>query len=479
MNQPTTITILSQLFQNHFSESPKSILALPESGSNRKYYRIHSSNYTAIGAYNNDIKENEAFFSFTQTFLSLKLNVPSIYKIDEDQKHYLIRDLGNKALFDSIQAYQREETEEYPLCCIKKSIEMLIDFQVLGAKHIDFSKCYPREKFDAQSVQWDLNYFKYNFLKLTSIPFDESLLENDFQTIIELLEKAPSDYFMFRDFQSRNIMISEDKPWFIDYQGGRKGALQYDLASILYSPKSHLNKIQRESLLSYYIESIKKKIDLDENEFVAQYYGFVLVRILQALGAYGYRGIFEKKQNFINSIPKALSNLQFIFDEKLSIDLPEIKRITNILAESKWAKPYQPDAKKLTVRITSFSYKKGIPEDPSSNGGGFAFDCRGLPNPGRLEEYKKLSGLDQSVINYLEEHNEVEEFQKAAQKLVGISVEEYLKRGFNHLCINFGCTGGQHRSVYNAERMFHWLKNNYSVELVITHTEQKNWPKNE
>lgn len=479
MKQATTTAILSQLFHNHFSESPTTIQALPESGSSRKYFRIKSSNNSAIGAFNNDIKENEAFFSFTQTFINLELNVPEIYQIDTDRKHYLISDLGDQTLFNSIQSYHRKEVKEYPLCCIKKSIEMLIDFQISGAQQIDFSKCYPREKFDNQSIQWDLNYFKYNFLKLTTIPFDENLLEKDFQSIIQFLGKAPSDYFMFRDFQSRNIMIFNGNPWFIDYQGGRKGALQYDLASILYSPKSHLNKIQQESLLLHYIEHLKKRIDLDEEQFVAQYYGFVLVRILQAIGAYGYRGIFEKKQNFINSIPKAISNLQFIFNEKLALYLPEIKRITNILSDSKWAKPYQPETNKLTIRISSFSYKKGIPEDPSSNGGGFAFDCRGLPNPGRLTAYKKRSGLDQTVITYLEKYKEVEDFQKAAQKLVGISVEEYLNRGFNHLCINFGCTGGQHRSVYNAQRMFDWLENNYPVKLVITHTEQNNWPKNE
>ena len=475
MNQSVVLEKLTKLFESHFLESIIQINPLPQSGSNRKYFRLSSENYTAIGAYNTNVKENEAFFSFTNTFLELQFNVPTIYGIDEDRQHYVVRDLGDETLYDSINRYFKSENQEFPRCCIKNSIENLIDFQIEGAKHIDFSKCHPRDKFDRRSIQWDLNYFKYNFLKLVDIPFDEELLENDFQTIIEEIEATPADYFMFRDFQSRNILLFENNTWFIDYQGGRKGPLQYDLASILYSPKTHLNIIEREILLQHYIKKLKERIDVDDASFIRQYYVIVLARILQALGAYGYRGLFEKKNTFIQSIPIALKNLNFIFTKKLELEVPEIKKISDALISSKWAVRYRTPENKLTIRITSFSYKNGIPSDPSENGGGFAFDCRGLPNPGRLTEYKKQSGLDQPVIKYLEQFPEVEEFQQSAQKMMAITIDEYLRRGFTHLCINFGCTGGQHRSVYNAEKMYQWIQNNYPANLVITHTEQSRW----
>lgn len=461
-------------------QDSKEIIQLPQSGSSRIYFRLKTDSQNYIGAFNNDLKENEAFFSFTKTFKQLDINVPEILTIASDRKHYLLSDLGNETLFSALKNNKRTEKGKSNLCYIKKSLLALIDIQINGGNNIDFTKCYPRDKFDAQSIQWDLNYFKYEFLKLANISFDEQKLENDFQTIITYLQEVPSEYFMFRDFQSRNIMIIDDEPWFIDYQGGRKGPLQYDVASILYSPKTRLNKIQQEALLDFYIEQLSQKISIDTNLFKNQYYGFVLIRILQALGAYGYRGIFEKKSNFRNSIPVAIKNLSQLFiDKKRAIELPEIEAIVNYLSVSDLAKPYCIPTDKLTVRITSFSYKKGIPDDPSENGGGFAFDCRGLPNPGRYDEYRTFNGKDSKVQAYLEEYPQVLNFQENVREIVKISLEEYIKKGFNHLCVNFGCTGGQHRSVYNAEKFSEWVTNNFPVNVVLIHTEMMNWKKHE
>jgi len=271
-------------------------------------------------------------------------------------------------------------------------------------------------------------------------------------------------------------MIVDEEPWIIDYQGGRRGPLQYDVASLLYSPKTKLNKPQHEALLDFYTSLISK--DIDKAQFVHYYYDFVLVRILQAMGAYGFRGLYEKKPNFKTSIPLAIENLSDIFDnKKLEIDLNELERIVKKLSQSEWAKPFILPKNQLTISIQSFSYKKGVPNDPSENGGGFVFDCRGLSNPGRLPEYRSFTGLDKIVIDYLEQYPEVEKFQKNVREIVSISIEEYLKRGFNHLFVAFGCTGGQHRSVYNAQNFSEWIKNNYPVNVVLVHNEKNNWPK--
>ena len=472
--------VISSLFEQIFNVKPLSVEPLPRSGSDRIYFRLAHKEQTAIGAYNPDIKENEAFFSFTQTFGKLGINIPSILSVAPDRQHYLLTDLGDESLYHRISTNYKKHEDMTALCLIKESLLGLLKMQIEGARHIDFSKCYPRGAFDRQSVMWDLNYFKYEFLKLTGTPFDEQALEDDFNTLANYLMQAPSDYFMYRDFQSRNIMLINNEPWFIDYQGGRKGPLQYDLASILFSPKSRLNQVKREALLEFYLNKLEDYIVIDRNKFKAFYYSFALVRILQALGAYGFRGIFEGKPHFRSSIPEAISNLQFLFSNNLvKIKLPEIERLVIELARSKWSEKYVLPENQLTIRVTSFSYKKGIPDDPSENGGGFVFDCRGLPNPGRLKEYQCYSGTDKQVIDYLEQFKEVAEFQNQVRNIVEISIREYLKRGFNHLSVNFGCTGGQHRSVYHAEKFAHWVENNFPVRMVLIHTEKENWKQNE
>ncbi len=463
--------ILSSLFEISFKEKPITTEKLPGSGSDRIYFRLKSENNSAIGAYNSDINENEAFFSFTQTFLKIGIRVPELFAISPDRKHYLLADLGNETLYDRIS---KRESGKPILCQIKDILLELIKIQVKGATSIDFDKCFPVKTFNRQSIMWDLNYFKYDFLKLAGIPFNELNLENDFNSLANHLLEAPSSFFMYRDFQSRNIMLKDNSAWFIDYQGGRLGPLQYDLASLLYSPKTRLNETQREVMLEYYLNHLDGYIDVDHEQFKEFYYSFVLVRILQALGAYGFRGIFEGKQNFRSSIPDASKNLSFLIKENLiKIDLPEIKAIINKLAESPLSQHNNLPENTLTIRVTSFSYKKGIPYDPSENGGGFVFDCRGLPNPGRYPEYKSFWGTDQVVIEFLDKYEEVAEFQRNVQEIVKISIKEYLSRGFNHLCINFGCTGGQHRSVYNAEKFAAWAVNNFPVNVVLLHTEKQ------
>lgn len=470
---------ITQLFANTFNEATTTIEKLPSSGSARIYFRICSKSRTVIGAYNEDIEENEAFFSFTESFEKLGLKVPKIFSISSDRKFYIQSDLGNQTLYHSIWKGNEDGNEKTSLCHLKKSLSNLVQFQLKGKDSIDFTKCYPTSKFDGQAIQWDLNYFKYNFLKLAKVPFNEQLLENDFQTIIDNLSKVSSDYFMFRDFQSRNIMIIKDEPWFIDYQGGRMGPLQYDLASILYSPKTQLNDTKKELLLDFYIEQLQEEQNVDIDQFKSEYYNFVLIRVLQAMGAYGYRGLFEQKNSFIKSIPVAISNLNQLINSNKVLDLPELKRIIKHLATSHWANKFELNENTLTLRVCSFSYKNGIPMDPSENGGGFAFDCRGLPNPGRYKQYKHLNGTDTEVINYLQEYAQVFEFQKNAQNITKISIEEYIRRGFKHLCVNFGCTGGQHRSVYNAEKFAQWASNNFPVKVVLIHNEMNSWKRDE
>ena len=354
------------------------------------------------------------------------------------------------------------------------ALQELIRFQLDGHRGLDYKNSYPRHSFDAQSIQWDLNYFKYYYLKLANISFDEQLLEDDYRKFINLLLQAGQDFFMFRDFQSRNIMIRNEKLYFIDYQGGRKGALQYDLASLLYQAKANLPEPLREQMLEYYLDKLQKRINIDRKKFTDQYYAYVLVRTMQVLGAYGYRGFFERKSHFIDSIPYAINNLQNIFGKLNFIDnLSEIKNILQQIMKSKSETIQTEENSKLHVNILSFSYKKGLPEDNSGNGGGFIFDCRALPNPGRFDEYKTSTGKDRNVIEFLDDKMEVNNFLAGTFNLVEASVETYLSRKFTHLQVCYGCTGGQHRSVYSAEKLAGFLRKKFDVEISVKHREQE------
>ncbi len=479
--------VLCRLFKSFTGQEPETVAALPVSGSDRRYYRLSIADKSIIGACNDELKENEAFFYFTTHFLKKKLPVPEVLLISDDRKAYLQTDLGDETLFSLLgKQGLNEEVKKY----YRQTVGHLLRFQVAGFEGLHTDYCYPRARFDRQSMHWDLNYFKYYFARLSGLRFDEQALENDFETLISFLEEADSDFFMFRDFQSRNIMIRNNSPFFIDYQGGRAGALQYDLASLLYDAKADLPKEFRQELLELYLAQLDnlaaeyfsdtlQNRHFSRTSFLKYFDGFILMRILQAMGAYGYRGYYQKKEHFLKSIPYALKNLeQLLSGPSFPILIPELRQLLEAaMHDSRLAAiaPAITGAHKLHVRVTSFSYKRGIPKDNSEHGGGFVFDCRALPNPGRLPEYKPQSGLDEPVVNYLREYEATEAFLKHVNGLVDAAVTNYLERGFDHLMISFGCTGGRHRSVYFAEKLAGHLNEKFGLNVSPEHTEQPYW----
>ena len=469
----TKIKDITALFKSWSDERIDNIEAIAESGSNRKYFRIFYNQSSVIVAINPDVKENRAFVEFSKQFKKIGLPVAEVLAEMPEKGLYLLEDLGDVSLYDVIS--KRSKDDEFKpewIELYKKVLDYLIRFQIEGAGNLDFSLCYPRAKFDAQSIAWDLNYFKYYFLKLKGVDFDEQLLENDFKSFTEVLLSADSTFFMYRDFQSRNIMIKDGEPYFIDFQGGRQAALQYDLASLLYQAKAMIPAQIREELLDYYITEISKVISIDSKTFRDTYHNYVLIRILQTLGAYGYRGYYERKAYFIQSIPLALNNLNNLLPEVGILNkLPELKRCLNEICMQPIPRT-NPTSEGLRLQITSFSYMKGIPEDDTDNGGGFVFDCRALPNPGRDEEYKQLTGKDSDVINFFADKKELPEFLNSVYSLVDSSIENYTKRHFSNLVVNFGCTGGQHRSVYCAENLYRHVKSKYDIDVEIRHREQ-------
>lgn len=464
---------LLKLFQDWSGEPAQTYVPLPPSGSYREYYRIQSLNKTAIGAYNTDKKENIAFINFSKHFFSKGLNVPEIYREDLNKNVYLMRDLGDVTLFSYVTALRKDyRFPKEGVNVYKLTLEKLPEFQIIGGEGLNYNDCYPRSHFDSQSMMWDLNYFKYYFLKLAKVPFDEQKLEDDYQTFCGFLLKTKTDYFLYRDFQSRNVMLCNGEPYFIDYQGGRKGALQYDLASLLYDAKADLPNEVRGELLSHYIKALKNYIEVNEREFIEFFYGYALIRIMQAMGSYGFRGFYEKKEHFLKSIPYSLKNLEWILNNvELPIKVPTLITTLNNVVGSEALKVYSKPKSTLKITIRSFAYKKGIPADISGNGGGFVFDCRAINNPGKFEEYKELTGKDKQVIEFLEKHSEAQNFLSSVFNIIDISVENYLERKFTDLMINFGCTGGRHRSVYCAEILAKRLKNKYDAEVDLKHTE--------
>lgn len=461
------------MFEGHFREEMTSFEVLPPSGSYREYCRIKSENHQAIGTWNQDVQENLAFLKFSEHFFSQGVAVPEIYVVNATKTCYLQEDLGTVTLFDYLTRIREQEGfSEKIISVYKKVLVELPEIQISAGKGIDYSYCYPRAAFDKQSMMWDLNYFKYYFLKLARIQFDEQALEDDFERFTNFLLDAESDFFLFRDFQSRNIMMNDSKVAFIDYQGGRKGALQYDLASLLYDAKADIPQAIRNELLEFYLNTLESYIPVDREKFKAFYTGYVLIRIMQAMGAYGFRGFYEKKEHFLKSIPYALENLKYLLQHNnIPVPLPELFNVLEAVTQSETLKKITAPKNTLTVRVGSFSYKKGLPPDPSGNGGGFIFDCRAIHNPGKYDEYKQLTGKDHEVAEFLENKSEMAEFLDHVFALADQSVRTYLARGFRHLSIHFGCTGGQHRSVYAAEKTAEHLRNNFPVDVVLSHRE--------
>jgi aminoglycoside/choline kinase family phosphotransferase len=472
----TRLELLNDLFHSWCGEGIISINKLPASGSPREYYRIKGKKSRAIGAINLDRDENAAFIEFSRHFHSLGLCVPEIYLVDLDNHAYLQEDLGDTTLFDYI--FKVRDNGSFPQELVdiyKKVLDALQKFQITGSEGLDYSVCYPRSSFDRQSMQWDLSYFKYYFLKLADIPFNEQQLENDYNTLIEYLLAQDSSYFLYRDFQSRNVMLREGKPCFIDYQGGRKGALQYDVASLLYDSKADIPREVREELLEHYIAGLAHYPSVDAEKFRESYYAYVLIRIMQAMGAFGFRGFYEKKIHFLQSIPYALNDLKWILNNvTFPIEIPTLLKVfRNLLIAPKLKRFKDKEGRSSTmvVSINSFSYQHGIPDDPSGHGGGYVFDCRVITNPGKLDEYRSLTGKDEAVRSYLDQQGEVNEFLSNAFSMVDMSVDRYEERSYTHLMVSFGCTGGQHRSVYCAERLAQHLRESQNVQVTLWHRE--------
>jgi aminoglycoside/choline kinase family phosphotransferase len=441
-------------------------------GSGRVIVRLAGAGQSAIGILYSVREENVAFLEFSRHFRRHGLPVPQIYAEDVNQDAYLEEDLGDTTLFEFLSANRSGDSVAPPVVdAYRKVVSILPRFQVEAGRDLNYKVCYPRASFDRQSIAWDLNYFKYYFLRLAGIPFNEQALELDFTRLTKFLLGADHDYFLYRDFQSRNIMLRDGKPWFLDYQGGRKGALQYDIASLLYDGKADLPPDLRRQLLDHYLDSLAGFIDFKHDAFMEHYYAFVYVRILQALGAYGFRGFYERKAHFLQSVPYALKNLRWLAENiKLPIALPELFGALERMSSSGKLQHNVAPSTGLTVRIFSFSFHHSMPIDESGNGGGFVFDARSLPNPGREEKFRTLTGQDAPVIEYLDRLPSVHEFLSHAVSLVDASVASYRQRGFTSLMVSFGCTGGQHRSVYLAEQLAKHLAT-AGVEVVVRHIE--------
>jgi aminoglycoside/choline kinase family phosphotransferase len=481
MASPKTEWALAALFESWAGVPPDLILPLAPSGSDRIYYRLQKNDKVAIGTYSPHEKESLAFLHFSKHFHERNLPVPAIYAENLAAKVYLQEDLGSTTLY-SFLLQNQQQFPEHLMQLYKKVVEKLAHLQISGAKDLKYTYCFPKESFDRESMFWDFNYFKYHFLLPSSVGFDEVALEKDFHRLADFLLEADNEYFMFRDFQSRNILIRNGNPYFIDYQGGRKGALQYDLASLLYQAKANIPVDIKESLINHYLDTASKLTSIDRTSFLSFFYGYVLMRNIQVLGAYGFRGIYERKAHFLLSIPYGLKNIQWLLEEsKIPLSLPELTRCLQNIIDSQKYNPFDKSMGEnslLKVYINSFSYhKRAIPVESSGNGGGFVFDCRFLHNPGRYEPYKKLSGKDESVINFLKHFSEMDSFLNNTYSIVDAAVENYLERSFTHLEINFGCTGGQHRSVYAADQMAAHLKEKYGLHIILNHLEQSSWAK--
>jgi len=467
--------ILKNLFEQHFHSSVGQVHPLQGQlgGSGRKIIRLTADKISAIGILYDVREENAAFLEFSRHFRKHGLPVPEIYAEDLDHGAYLEEDFGDTSLFEFLSKHRAGENVAPPVVDVyRKVIATLPRFQIEAARDLNYKVCYPRDSFDRQSIAWDLNYFKYYFLRLAGIPFNEQALEDDFGRLTDFLLSADRDHFLYRDFQSRNIMLRDGQPYFLDYQGGRKGALQYDVASLLYDAKADLPPELRQQLLDHYLEVLSGFIEVKREAFLQHYYAYVYIRIMQALGAYGFRGFYERKVHFLQSVPYALKNLRWLLHNvTLPVALPTLTAAFHSMLASEKLHGIASDADNLVVRITSFSFHRGLPKDESGNGGGFVFDGRSLPNPGREERFKLLTGRDAPVIDYLNQQESVHQFLASVMSLVDASVNSYQRRGFKHLMVSFGCTGGQHRSVYLAEQVAKRLRGRNGIEVVLQHRE--------
>jgi len=486
------VECISGLYKKWSGSSTLSVDVLPQSGSERRYFRIHGKNGSVIGTYGANIKENETFIYFTEQFAAKGLAVPGILAVSEDKLFYLQEDLGNLSLLDQLESKGLTD-EVYGL--FKKSLDTLAQLQIKADDGLDYNThCLTNTEFGKQAIMADLLYFKYYFLDALRKPYDKQKLIEDFEALSNYLTHTEYKYFMFRDFQSRNIMVKASpgggglegaSVHFIDYQGGMRGAPQYDAASMLWQARANLPDDWKEKLLDDYMNSFENIIGqtIDRNIFRSQYNGYVLIRLLQVLGAYGFRGLFERKAQFLTSIPLALRNLrEFFNNQSVGMSVPEFRKVLDMCVADEIIQQFTPtqatEQTPLLVKISSFSYRNGgIPADETENGGGFVFDCRGLLNPGRIDSMKTQTGRDKEVKDFLEQQTKMPEFLNSIFDIVDTTVEEYIKRGFESLMVSFGCTGGQHRSVYAADELARHLRNKFKVKIELKHIvqEEKNW----
>ena len=464
---------LVELYKKVFSVEPESCTPLTGSASNRKYYRMSGEGGSCIGVVGTDVRENEAFLSIAGHFRTKGINVPEVYAVSDDGMAYIQQDLGNAVLFDMLtEARKTGEGMDRVNDLLCKTMSMLPKIQFEGAEGLDFSVCYPQPSFDRRMVMFDLNYFKYCFLKPSGLEFDEVALQDDFERFADDLLVGDTDTFLYRDFNARNIMVCGDEPYFVDFQGGRRGPVFYDVASFAWQARAKFTDAQKEAMLSAYLSSYASYASVDEGSFRSSLRLFVLFRLLQVLGAYGFRGWVEHKANFVTSIPAAIAEMKAWLADP-SDRYPYLMRVLGRLVELPRFNEPRHDDGVLEVKVYSFSFKKGVPHDPTGNGGGYVFDCRSIHNPGRYEPYKKLTGRDEPVIRFLEDDGEILGFLDHAYGIVDSHVETYRKRGFTSLMVSFGCTGGQHRSVYSAEHMAHHLAQKYpDIHVRLIHREQ-------
>jgi len=465
--KPDPITQIRKLLHSSGHIQPCTLTPLPSSGSDRQYYHIVFDGADLpdlMAFYNPCVEENRAQLEFTRHFKNLGLSVPEVLATDSSETIFILPYLGNRILFDMASKGVSEEVIHY----YKKALSDLVQFQINGVKGLNMGLAYPVPDFDRQSILWDLNYFKYCFLKPAGIAFNEHLLEIDFQHFADVLVQSKPDFFCYRDFQSRNIMIYQDKPWYIDFQGGRRGPLPYDVVSLLHQAKANLPEDIKDLLYNHYISQLRLVAPQELDHVQHHYNHFVYFRLLQVMGAYGFRGLVERKAHFLQSIPFATAAVKFrLKHHPLNISLPEIEQVLEQIIQQ-YSKIEIANTEKLTVTINSFSFKKkGLPIDLTGNGGGTVFDCRGLPNPHRVAALRDLTGEDQAISEYMRAQPITEVFLNHAFSLIDLSVENYLKRRFNHLQVNFGCTGGRHRSVYGAIQMQQHLQKKYPQVIVL------------
>ena len=477
-------TIIKHIYNLYTTIHPVAwdqISKIPQSGGDRMYFRITQGKNSWIATYNKNLKENETFIYFSNYFLAKGMPVPKVLAVSEDKHFYIQEDLGALSLLDVLE---KEGKTEYTFGLFQKSLKALAKLQVQGGAELDYARCLTSKEFGKHSILSDLLYHKYYFLDALQYPYDKQALIDEFELLSDQLASKELNHFLFRDFQSRNIIVNKDEVYFIDFQGGMQGGLSYDVASLLWQAKAELPNEWKERLVDYYISEVQALLPapLDVQAFKKQYQGFVLLRLLQVLGAYGFRGLFERKAHFLTSIPLGLNNLKnFLAVFPISSDTPVFAGILDWMVSAevmqRFTTPMATKTTPLVITINSFSYKKGLPKDETENGGGFIFDMRGILNPGRFEEYKKLAGIDKPVQDFLEQNTKMNTFLNSVWDLIDITVENYLSRDFASLQINFGCTGGQHRSVYAAEQTVRHLKNKYKVKVILEHTNQQNWVK--